>query len=166
MQTCADFRKTIFGAHLKLPWATRLHRALQFVTEHPESRAEVGLIPFNTSSFLVNSEVFACFLGVKRNSLNRDFQQHGFMRELCSQDPTLEPVSRHWTKRTFKYGPFNAQCTDEETCCASLHAKQNRTQAVKVESNWVPPNENGDALVASFGDGEVMDFYSEYFGDF
>jgi hypothetical protein len=30
----------------------------------------------------------------------------------------------------------------------------------------VPPNENGDALVASFGDDEVMDVYGEYFGDF
>jgi hypothetical protein len=121
MQTCSEFRKTIFGAHHKMPWATRLFRAIRFVTEHPEFRFEIGLIPLGTSSVLVNSSVFAQFIGVKRNSLNRDFQQHGFVRNVSSPDPTPEPIPRNWTKRTFKYGPFNAECTEEEICRAYFY---------------------------------------------
>jgi hypothetical protein len=163
MQTSTEFQKTIFGAHLKMPWAIRLLRALKFVTEHPECRSEVGLIPSSTCSFFVNSDVFARFLGVKRNSLNRDLQQHGFVRELCSEDPTLGPVSRHWTKRTFKYGSFNAQCTEEETGQASNHAKQHRMRIVPVESNSTPSNDIETFVVESFADG--VDFYADYFED-
>jgi hypothetical protein len=164
MALCADFRKTIFGAHVKTPWAVRLFRSLRFVTEQPEFCPEVGLIPLSSCSFLVNSAVFATFIGVKRNSLNRDFQQHGFVRELCSQPPTSEPALRHWTKRTFKYGPFNAQCTEEETCLASLYAKQYRLRAGPVESNWVPPGDNGTFQIESFADS--ADCCTELFEEF
>jgi hypothetical protein len=164
MQPCDEFQMTIFGAHHKMPWANRIFHAARFVTEHPEFRFEIGLIPIGTSSFIVNSNLFAQFIGVKRNSLNRDFQQHGFVRDVCSQETTPEPFSRNWTKRTFKYGPFNAQCTEEEICLASTYARQKRMGVEPVEANCVPPCDNGSSLMESFGDG--ADFYTAFFEDF
>jgi hypothetical protein len=164
MKVCADFRMTVFGAHAKTPFAIRLFRSLRFVTEHPEFCSEVGLMPLSSCSFLVNSEGFACFIGVKRNSLNRDFQQHGFVREPCSQPPTSEPLPRHWTKRTFTYGQFNAQCTEEEAHLATIYARQFRKRIGSAESNWVPPSDNGTSPAEMFGDG--TDFYTGFCGKF
>jgi hypothetical protein len=143
---CAKFRATVFGPHINKAWAERLFETLQFVTEHPECCLEIGLIPSGPRSFLVNSDVFAGFLGLKRNSLNHNFQQHGFgvdatsdvCQEALAHTPELALCARHWSKRTFKYGPFNPQCTPEQVAFVADHAKHVRRRITPAEEDLPP----------------------------
>jgi hypothetical protein len=159
-----EFRATVFGPHLKKAWAVRLLQTLQFVTAHPEYCLEIGLIPLDSCSFLVNSNVLACFLGLKRNSLNHNFQQHGFIlditadsaEELQTHAPELVCKARNWSKRVFKYGLFNAQCTRQQVAVASIYAKNARKHNPRTEED-LPLLEYHE-----FADTESYDDWSDF----
>jgi hypothetical protein len=121
------FRDSVFGLHLKIPWAVRLHQALSFVAAYPQFVSVIGLIPAGPKSFLINSHVCSTFFGMKRNSLNRNLQDHGFLlepkadieAELCRYNRELRRFARHWSKRMLVLGPFNPKSAIGETSRAT-----------------------------------------------
>jgi hypothetical protein len=141
------FRTTVFGAHMKMPWAIRLRNTLRFLETHPEYRLQVGIIPAGQNAFFINSSICAQFFGLKnRNSLNRDLKQHGFvsddslntaqqLRTLC---PQLISVSRCWGKRRFVLGDFNGQISITQTERASNHARKVRGRNLPIDTLTVP----------------------------
>jgi hypothetical protein len=132
-----DFQSTVFGPHIKMPWAIRLRNTLTFIQNHPQYTLQIGIIPDGQNAFFINSSVCAKFFGLKnRNSLNRNLKQHGFIldknfniieqfRTLC---PQLIPVSRCWGKRFFAFGDFNWQSSKTQVERASNNAQQIRNR--------------------------------------
>jgi hypothetical protein len=130
------FRISVYGPHIKVPWAIRLHQTLSFVDNNPQFIPEIGLMSTGSNSFLINSKVCSTFFGMKRNSLNRNLQQHGFildrkadvMAELLPDHSELEWSARHWSKRIFILGSFNPESTIEEINLATNNARLTRTR--------------------------------------
>jgi hypothetical protein len=71
-----------------MSWAKRLRNTLRFIEDHSDAITFVGLMPCETNSFLVNSQISAIFFGLKQNSLNINFRQHRFVI-----DSTADAVS-------------------------------------------------------------------------
>jgi hypothetical protein len=142
------FRRTVFGPHIKAPWAIRLKDTLAFIEAHPEYQLQVGLIPAQENAFFINSAVCAAFFGFKsRNSLNRDLKQHGFvidrtsnvaeeLRILC---PQLTPLSRCWGKRRFAFGEFNGHISATQVERASNYARQVRRRNPQMTQDSPKP---------------------------
>jgi hypothetical protein len=141
------FQSTVFGAHIKMPWAIRFRNTLKFIEAHPEYQIQVGIIPAGQNTFFINSSVCAQFFGLKnRNSLNRDLKQHGFvsessyntteqLRTLC---PQLTSVSRCWGKRRFVLGDFNGEISITQAERASNHAREVRSRNFQIDTLTVP----------------------------
>jgi hypothetical protein len=146
---CRTFQKDLFGPHIRISWEQRVRKALHYVQEHPEAIPFIGLIPSGRSAFLVNSEVCAAFFGLRRNSCNRNFQQHGCSvdtqavigAELVRQCPNLAGQERHWVKRVFLFGVFNANSTQEEIELVSADARSVRDHGPCVAKQPVPLRE-------------------------
>jgi hypothetical protein len=132
------FRQTIYGAHKSRKFICCHRDALRFVEHYPTSSPIVGLIPCPPNGFLHNSSVYSAFCGLKRNSCNRNFQQHGFVLdgtcnvqdELNNRFPGLNLSPRNWVKRVFVFGPFNGQTSEAEADCALNHARAVRARRV------------------------------------
>jgi hypothetical protein len=156
MQQYREFQSQVFGVHIRMPWAQRIYEALHFIESHPDAIPLIGLIPCGGSTFLVNSKLCAPFFGIKRNSCNRNFQQHGFRVEnqgnirdiLALKCPSFAGNERHWVMRVFSFGEFNADSTPEEVALASAHARSVRshrpfavpqTDRVPAEPDLQPP---------------------------
>jgi hypothetical protein len=136
-----EFRRTVVGRHITKPWAIRFRELLRFLTLHPQYARDVGLIPAGTKGFFVNSQVCARFLGSKcRNSLNRNFQEHGFKidqtanvaDELKFCSPQLITSHRCWSKRVFDFGDFNGESSNQQTDLASNYARLVRIGAAST----------------------------------
>jgi hypothetical protein len=127
-------RAAVSGPHVPTPWAQKIHEALQFVAAHPEFAPAVGLVPSSIDGFLVNSHACAQFFGVKRNSLNRNFQEHGFRvdvgcnlaSELAAKCPQLAGTERRWVKRVFALGAFGTASGAAEVAAATAYARLSR----------------------------------------
>jgi hypothetical protein len=155
------FRNTVFGPHIKAPWAIRLRDTLRFIETHTEYQLQVGIIPAGQNAFFVNSSVSAKFFGLKsRNSLNRNFQEHGFVldhssnvtQELRTLCPELVPSSHCWGKRRFIFGEFNGDISATQAAQAaqaSNTAKQIRKgnlqmPTVPIASQALSPEKKAD----------------------
>jgi hypothetical protein len=135
----------------------KIRDSLLFVANHPESASQIGLIPYGQDSFLVNSKTWAQFIGLKFNSCNRNFQDHGFKldshfvisQELRNRYPEVILSRRKWLKRTCVHGPFNAQSTDVEIARAQSYAKAIRARTPHPNSlDW------SDSSIDSFHETE------------
>jgi hypothetical protein len=128
------FQQTVWGAHSRKPWAQRIRETLHFIKGHRHAIPFTGLVPSGPNSFLVKSDVCSSFFKIRRNSCNRNFQQDGFYvdleanieEELKQNCPELAGEKRHWVKRVFSFGLFNADSTPEEAELASAHARSVR----------------------------------------
>jgi hypothetical protein len=115
MTQLEELQKAVCGPHLRVWFSTKVRDVLLFVSDHPETASQVGLIPYGHNSVFVNSKICARFFGIKPNSCNRNFQEHGFRiagkaeidQELRDRYPGIFLQTRAWTKRTFAYGLFN-----------------------------------------------------------
>jgi hypothetical protein len=136
-----SFRESISGTHIQTPWSERVRLTLQFVAQHPEHLPRIGLISCGYNSILVNARIFGEFIGVKPNSINRNFTQHGFIldpkcdvtQELRTLSPKLARMSRSWCKRVYKFGPFNARSTPEDAERMSAYAHNFRCGFVQAD---------------------------------
>jgi hypothetical protein len=130
MRELREFQKSMYGPHVRQPFARKLRDCLSFVTTYPRAVSEVGLIPFGDRSFLVNSKACAAFLGIKSNSYSRNFREHGFeldpsfmiTQELRHQHLSIVLSRRAWAKRTFADDPFNAESGDADIEQAVRHS--------------------------------------------
>jgi hypothetical protein len=62
-----------------LTFAVKIYRILEFVKHHPDACEITGLIWTKLPAiFLVNNQLLTVFLGIKCNSINTNFREHGF----------------------------------------------------------------------------------------
>jgi hypothetical protein len=142
-------------SHSKL-WIFRHRDFLRFTEDHPEQGPECGLIPCDSNSFLLNSTVYAKRHGLKRNSLNRNMQLHGFAldrscdvtAELRARFPHLAPSGQHWVKRVFRYGPFNGRISDGQALVAHRRAAETRQSHVQSRAQAPPDDASDSAYLA------------------
>jgi hypothetical protein len=102
------FSRTICGQHIRMTFLERVQKSVCYVAAHPEYIGQVGAIESTTGGVLVNHKVFSAFLGLKSNSLARNFRDHHFVldqnydpsRELLARLPTGAPIdTRKWALR-------------------------------------------------------------------
>jgi hypothetical protein len=130
----ANFRRTVSGPHVRIPWAERIRCALFFVKQHPTTARDIGLIP-TEDGFLINSAACAAFFGVKQNSCNRNCQQHGLLldarcdvlAEIRQNDPTLEIEKSVSHKRRFVGGRFTGQSSPTEVNAVIAYGRLSRS---------------------------------------
>jgi hypothetical protein len=136
---------------------------LAFIDQHPDAIPFVGLIPCGPNAFLVNSDLCAAFFGIRRNSCNRNFQQHAFRvdnqgnvaDELARRCPNLIGEERHWVKRVFLFGLFNADSTREQVEVASAHARSVRGNQPFAVSHVSGTGEAAVIVVPAASEGEM-----------
>jgi hypothetical protein len=87
------FARTIFGPHLRMTFLERLQKCVCYVAAHPEYIGEIGVIESRTGGILVNHKAFSAFLGLKPNSLARNFRDQHFVLD-PSYDPSRELLTR------------------------------------------------------------------------
>jgi hypothetical protein len=87
-----DFQNQIRGAHLKVPFARRLHACLTYATT-PNNILRIGIAETGDGSVFINSRRLAQFLGLRANSLNRNLRDHGFRREQSTR--AVQELSQH-----------------------------------------------------------------------
>jgi hypothetical protein len=135
-----QFQTKVCGPHIKISFATKIRDGLHFVDDNPWAAAYIGLIPYGPNSFLVNSRICAAFHGIKRNSWNRNFQQHHFdlekhypiSQELRERYPNIALSPQTWLRRIFKLGSFNERSSDAEIAIATKMAASSRRKYVQV----------------------------------
>jgi hypothetical protein len=170
-----NFRERVFGAHIQMSWAERIYEALRFVENHAEAIPYVGLVSYGSNALLVNSTICSKFFGIRKNSCNRNFQQHAFRikqdqniaAELSRRCPSLAGQECHWVKRVFEFGPFNPHSTPNDIERASAYARTVRSPghsappvAVAVEVPARPVETEGQTVAeVEFGyDGDLQWF--------
>jgi hypothetical protein len=174
MSELQELQENVCGPHMRLSFATKLRNTLRFVDNHPDAASRTGLIPFGPNSFLVNSKICSQFFGIKPNSCNRNFQQHQFgidfhyqITQACrDRYPNIQLSQRTWPRRTFKYGQFNGDSSDEEIAVATIEASRqrglfrfNHEQAEHMPILGTPlmSNDGQGLFSGDFGDGGEFD---------
>jgi hypothetical protein len=167
----SEFQKTVCGPHLPILWSNRLLLALQFTRDHPNHIPDVRVVSCGENSLLINPEALARCCGLKRNSLNRNLNQHGFKldtdcdiaMELRKHCPWVCTSPKCWRKRVFSKGSFNPTSTQEEAAAAAAHARAvrrgERFQQHKrqEEEEWQLDDDQAFADAIDFGLGSFMD---------
>jgi hypothetical protein len=70
-----------FFTKSKVTFGVKIHRLLEYIKQHPEDAAVVGLIwSTQPGIFLANTKSLTIFLGLKVNSVNTNFREHGFIQ--------------------------------------------------------------------------------------
>jgi hypothetical protein len=116
-----EHQRTVHGPHMKILFETKVRECLRLVIHHPWAAPRIGLIPCEEDRFLVNATIFTAFQGIKANSCNRNFRQHGFTRdkeyqitqETCERSPDIALSPRTWSARTVPGGALNEQSDDD-----------------------------------------------------
>jgi hypothetical protein len=117
-QTLEELQSSIGRDHPnRVKFATKLFHILTFTKSHP------GTIPFLGASwcqdnlhFICNSTIIANFLGLKSNSVNTNFRDHGFeivrisLPDLTREFPCLT-TNHNWKKRINHQFIFTANST-------------------------------------------------------
>jgi hypothetical protein len=85
-------------------FCVKLLSSLNHTKEHPEDGGWVGTMwSADGETVFVHSRIFGQFLGVRTNTINRNFRNHGFVIVANGQktDPELAnaPKSGHWRRR-------------------------------------------------------------------
>jgi hypothetical protein len=91
--TLEAFAKTITGQHAQAAFLQRVKRLIAFVGDHPQHIGEIGVIGSLTGGILVNHKIFSAFLGLKPNSLSRNFRDHNYVLD-PQYDPSRELLAR------------------------------------------------------------------------
>jgi hypothetical protein len=115
-----------------------------FSRTHPGSLLVVGAAWCNDSvHFICNSGVLAAFMGLKANSINTNFRDHGFeivrfsLSELTKEFPCL-PANNNWKKRAnvkHSFTPFTPLAEIERIPCGEVV----RNDIVITESDFTIP---------------------------
>jgi hypothetical protein len=119
---------------MQISFAAKMRDGLRFVGDHPEAASKIGLIPYGSNSFFVNSRICGAFFGIKANSCNHNCKQHEFVLDkdyeitqaLRDRYPDIALSPRTWSLRTFRRGRFNGQSGDDEIAVATIAASQSR----------------------------------------
>ncbi|OHT16015.1 hypothetical protein TRFO_13496 [Tritrichomonas foetus] len=103
-------------------FVVKIFHMLQFVRKHPEKMLELGASWCNDGRhFVINSNILGSFLGLKANSVNTNFRDHGFQiissnaQDLRSEFSNMIET-RHWKKRISGSSSFtiNSNIDDAE----------------------------------------------------
>jgi hypothetical protein len=91
-----------------LTFGVKLHRLLEHTKTHREDAGIIGLIwTKQPGVFLANNLLLTSFLGIKMNSVNTNFREHGFVQvkttpmtsqKLTELTEVSLPDERHWKK--------------------------------------------------------------------
>jgi hypothetical protein len=131
--------------HNKYSWAKRLRDVLAFVAANPKYAPEIGAISCGYNAVLINRDRLTKFFEFEKpNGLNRNLKQHGFepehpadiAAELHRCCPGLDLQVHQWSKRVFRFGPFNPGSTDEEVAVASDYRRTYRS--TRKPTNSIP----------------------------
>ena len=85
----------------------KAHLAAKYVSEHPETFSQIGIIFISTDQILMNSLIFAGFINEKQNSLLKTLKLSNFelkrttadiRNALSRQFPILKPQIQQFTK--------------------------------------------------------------------
>jgi hypothetical protein len=128
------FQRRLSDHHQRKRFIYRHRDALHFVETYPETSLIIGLISCKPNGFLVNSTVYSTFLGLRKNSCNRNLQQHAFTHdtsfnveaELSKRFAGVNVPKQNWVKRVFAYGRFDGDTLDSEADIAANHARDVR----------------------------------------
>lgn len=104
----------------RVKFATKLFHVLSFSRSHPGSLMLLGASWCRDGAqFICHSGIMSAFLGLKANSINTNFRDHGFeivrssLGELTREFPCL-PANNNWKKRANHRYPFTAMSSIEE----------------------------------------------------
>jgi hypothetical protein len=118
----AEFQGEVCG--LGKTWNAKVRMALDFAQSHADAIPRIGLVPCGSDAFFVKAATCACFFGLKHNSLNVNFRNHGMARDpkpgnigrqLLAMGVSPDGPDHFWTKRTLPPFPdpnLNAQRRD------------------------------------------------------
>lgn len=133
----------------RLKFVTRVVHILNFVYAHPETVTQLGAGWCRDGRhFVANSKTLGSFLGLKSNSINTNFRDHGFQIMTCQRTelqkdyPVLSDI-RHWKKRYISLDWFKVGVDPKE-------ADKMMVLSEKVSESTTTPIPSGSAETPSF----------------
>jgi hypothetical protein len=122
---------------------------VRFADDHPDYIPKIGIVSSVTGGIIIDHIVFSKFLGIKPNSLARNFRDHGFQldreydpsRELLTRLPDGVIIdTRKWVLRKYAgyvvNGAIFVRSTSEERQ-TELQEDDNDDFASPEDSDWV-----------------------------
>lgn len=116
------FQKIVSDHKNKLKQVHIVLLCLNYVEEFPELASTIGCLWDSYSTFLINTAIFASFIGRKSNTINRYFRYHNFTKKKSSKEirqkvpPKFNmdklPDQTNWMQRSSK--GFNQKTTEIE----------------------------------------------------
>ena len=147
IDTIDDLKKLVSKDESKgrTKFVVKIFHVLQFVRLHPEKIHELGAAWCEDGRhFIVNSNILGGFLGLKANSINTNFRDHGFQilssssQEIKNRFPTITET-RHWKLRLSSGANFHAASTIEEA--ENIPCLQQKVDNVTANYNSAPDKE-------------------------
>jgi hypothetical protein len=149
-----------FHARLKSmnrQWTLKIVHCLIFVKEHPSEMVTniIGLRWINTKVFICNSLIFAKFLGMKANTLNLNFRDHGFIK-------TSNDREAYWKSRQNLYDVANWKPHEHVSGRITMNCTENDVNFVKYD---LKINDVSEAKTATSEDGNDFNQSTEFPSD-
>jgi hypothetical protein len=103
-------------------FGTKLKHVLDWVTHHPSHALRIGIVEVTPDTILVNSMIFASFLRLKLNTVNRCFARAGYYRTPMMAAPGLGVPAKlpGWSLRTRIGITVNESCGTKQAQSSAL----------------------------------------------
>jgi hypothetical protein len=143
MNAATALQAEIGGAHTRFLFPERLRRALELTERFPQLRNYVGAVEAEDGTVEVSSGVLAQFLKLRRNSINKNLRDHGFVRGTLILPTRCEGGNLSWYKWTNAIATFGRSTLPSEIDRLANYAKIARKinskmmrQDEGIEGDW------------------------------
>jgi len=111
-----DLRKLLCSNN-RIKFMTKILHILRYVSKHPQEAEDLGASWLSDNThFITHSNKIGSFLGLKANSINTNFRDHGVIikkstvNEIKTEFPYLRD-QKNWKKRVCQHYNFNSKST-------------------------------------------------------